>query len=118
MAFIRVFFRLILGLGGAGGLGSGRGSGGVRVFDPRRASENYRLIYEVLEERGEATAMDILEELSKRKGRPVAYSDVTRKLRRLAAAGVVEKIVLVGASTPRVLWRLKKSPEGGEQKTG
>jgi len=91
----------------------GRGWGeGVR-FDPGRATENYRLIYEVLRERGEATAMDILVEVSKRKGRPMSYSDVTRKLRRLEAAGVVEKVVLVGASNPRILWRLKE--EEGEE---
>jgi len=41
-------------------------------FDPGRATENYRLIYEVLRERGEATAMDILVEVSERKGRPMS----------------------------------------------
>ena len=95
---------------GVGGRGSGEG---VR-FDPGRATENYRLIYEVLRERGEATAMDILVEVSKRKGRPMSYSDVTRKLRRLEEAGVVEKVTLVGASSPRILWRLKKGEEGEE----
>ena len=58
--------------------------------------------------------MDVLVEVSKRKGRPMSYSDVTRKLRRLEAAGVVEKVVLVGASSPRILWRLKKGEEGEE----
>ena len=95
-----------------GGRGVGGGRDAVR-FDPGRATENYRLIYEVLRERGEATAMDILVEVSKRKGRPMSYSDVTRKLRRLEAAGVVEKVVLVGASNPRILWRLKE--EEGEE---
>lgn len=80
-------------------------------FDPGRATENYRLIYEVLEELGEAPAMEILVEVSKRKGRPMSYSDLTRKLRRLEAAGVVEKVTLVGASSPRILWRLKKEGE-------
>jgi DNA-binding MarR family transcriptional regulator len=90
----------------------GRGAGGA-VFDPGRATENYRLIYEVLRERGEATAMDILVEVSKRKGRPMSYSDVTRKLRRLEKAGVVKKVVLVGASNPRILWRLEEGEEAG-----
>jgi DNA-binding HxlR family transcriptional regulator len=95
-----------------GGRGVGGGRGAVR-FDPGRATENYRLIYEVLEELGEAPAMDILERVVKRKGRPVSYSELTKKLRRLEEAGVVEKVVLVGASSPRILWRLKK--EEGEE---
>jgi Fe2+ or Zn2+ uptake regulation protein len=94
------------------------GGRGVKVFDPARATENYRLVYEALRELGVASAMQLVEWVSRRKGRPIGYSDMLRKLGRLEAAGVVEKIRLVGASTPRVLWRLKEGHGGGEQKAG
>jgi Fe2+ or Zn2+ uptake regulation protein len=86
------------------------------VFDPERATENYRLIYEALRELGVASAMEVAEWVSRRRGRPVSYSKVREKLSRLAEAGVVEKITLVGTSTPRVLWRLRENRGGGEQK--
>ncbi len=88
------------------------------MFDPARATEGYRLVYEALAELGEATAMEVAEWVSRRRGRPVSYSKVLRKLGRLAEAGVAEKIHLVGASPPRVRWRLKRGEGqgGGEQK--
>jgi Fe2+ or Zn2+ uptake regulation protein len=84
----------------------------VRVFDPRRATENYRLVYEALEELGEASGMEVAEWVSRRRGRPMQYKEVLRRLGRLAEAGVVEKVRLVGAGSPRVVWRLKK---GGDR---
>ncbi len=95
-----------------------RRGGGVRVFDPARATENYRLVYEALRELGEASAMEVAEWVSRRKGRPMDYSYLLRKLRRLEGAGVVERVELVGTSSPRVLWRLKRGEDqgGGGQK--
>jgi hypothetical protein len=101
--------------------GRREGGGRVRVFDPERATEGYRLVYEALAELGVATGMEVAEWVSRRAGRPVSYNKVLRRLNRLAEAGVVEKIALVGADTPRVLWRLKEGGPGGgggEQKTG
>lgn len=85
-----------------------------------RATENYRLIYEALRELGVASAMEVVEWVSRRRGRPASYSHTLRRLNRLAKAGVAEKVTLVGAGAPRVLWRLKEGPGGGggEQKTG
>ncbi len=90
----------------------------MRVFDPGRATEGYRLVYEALAELGEASAMEVAEWVSRRLGRPASYSKVLRRLNRLAEAGVVEKIHLVGASPPRVRWRLKRGEDqgGGGQK--
>jgi Fe2+ or Zn2+ uptake regulation protein len=89
------------------------------VFDPGRATENYRLVYEALRELGVASAMEVAEWVSRRAGRPASYNHVLRRLNRLAEAGVAEKVTLVGASTPRVLWRLKESPGGrGGQEAG
>jgi DNA-binding HxlR family transcriptional regulator len=56
--------------------------------------------------------MEVAEWVSRRAGRPVSYSKVLGRLNRLAEAGVVEKVYLVGASPPRVRWRLRR---GGDQ---
>jgi uncharacterized protein (UPF0297 family) len=79
----------------------------VKRFDPERAGPVYRLVYEALVELGEASVWDIQSYVIKRTGRLVRYGDLRERLARLEREGLVEKVKLVGAVEPRILWRLK-----------
>jgi hypothetical protein len=87
----------------------------VRRFDPERAGPLYRLVYEALVELGEASVRDIQLYVTRRARKLVRYGDVRKRLARLEKAGLVEKVELIGADKPRVLWRLKEggAPSGG-----
>jgi uncharacterized protein (UPF0297 family) len=87
----------------------------VRRFDPERAGPLYRLVYEALVELGEASVWDIQLYVIKRTGRLVRYGDLRERLARLEREGLVEKVKLVGAVEPRVLWRLKDGAAPGRK---
>jgi len=87
----------------------------VKRFDPERAGPLYRLVYEALVELGEASVWDIQLYVIKRTGRFVRYGDVRKRLARLEREGLVEKVKLIGAVEPRVLWRLKDGAAPGRK---
>ena len=66
-------------------------------------------------ELGEASVRDIQLYVIKRTGRLVRYEDLRERLARLEREGLVEKIKLVGAVEPRVLWRLKDGAAPGRK---
>jgi uncharacterized protein (UPF0297 family) len=87
----------------------------VKRFDPERAGPLYRLVYEALVELGEASVWDIQLYVIKRTGRFVRYGDVRKRLARLEREGLVEKVKLIGAVEPRILWRLKDGAAPGRK---
>jgi len=87
----------------------------VRRFDPERAGPLYRLVYEALVELGEASVWDIQSYLIRRARRFVRYEDLRERLARLEKEGLVEKVKLVGAVKPRILWRLKNGGAPGRR---
>jgi uncharacterized protein (UPF0297 family) len=87
----------------------------VRRFDPERAGPVYRLVYEALVELGEASVWDIQSYVIKRTGRLVRYGDLRERLARLEREGLVEKVKLIGAVEPRILWRLKDGATPGKK---
>jgi hypothetical protein len=85
----------------------------VRRFDPERAGPVSRLVYEALVELGEASVRDIQLYVIRRAKRLVRYGDLRERLARLEKAGLVEKVKLVDAVKPRILWRLKDGAAPG-----
>jgi uncharacterized protein (UPF0297 family) len=87
----------------------------VKRFDPERAGPLYRLVYEALVELGEASMWDIQSYVIRRAKKFVRYGDLRERLARLEREGLVEKIKLVGAVEPRILWRLKDGATPGKR---
>ncbi len=87
-----------------------------KVFDPEKAGGLYRDLYEVLREAGERglTSREIQARVSERRGRLVYYREVTRRLKKLVEAGIVEVVEYIGAPGRVRVYRLAGSQQSSD----